>query len=173
MSTRIDDVQGKICSSNKSLFRSLIFTDVSPQTIVTHSAYSFVIERGSVIYATSHSLTENIGLLLLCEVAAKPFFEQYGANYDADRDCKAAGARCACLVFACTRPQLIRPSFVTLRCTKGLGRTQPAEWQDAGDALENPQLKGYHMPKGPGRDVSDPKIYLQYNEVRAFLQRDA
>ena len=98
MSTRIDDVQGKICSSNKSLFRSLIFTDVSLQTIVTHSAYSFVIERGSAVYARSHSLSENIGLLLLCEVAAKPFFEQYGANYDADRDCKAAGARCVCLV---------------------------------------------------------------------------
>ena len=173
MSTRIDDVQGKVCSPNESLFRLLILTNISLQTIVMHSAYSFFIERGPAVDAAAHSLSENVGLLLLCEVAAKPFFEQYGANYDADRDCKAAGARCAFPVPACTRPPLIRPSFVTLRCTKGLGRTQPAEWQDAGDALENPQLKGCHMPKGPGRDVSDPKIYLQYNEVRAFLQRDA
>lgn len=52
-----------------------------------------------------------------------------------------------------------------LRCTKGLGRTQPAEWQDAGDALENDALKGVHMPKGPGQDVPDFQGYLQYNEV--------
>ncbi|TBU22092.1 PARP-domain-containing protein [Dichomitus squalens] len=91
-------------------------------------------------------LSDNIGILLLCEVAAKPFYEQHNANYNADQDCKAAGAR----------------------CTKGLGRTQPAEWQDAGDALENSELKGCHMPKGPGKDVLDPKIYLQYNEYIVY-----
>ena len=52
------------------------------------------------------------------------------------------------------------------RSTKGLGRTQPAEWQDCGDALDHPELRGCHMPKGPGKDVTDPQVYLQYNEVR-------
>ena len=50
--------------------------------------------------------------------------------------------------------------------TKGLGRTQPQNWQDAGEALGNPALKGVHMPKGPTGDVKDRNdIYLQYNEV--------
>lgn len=42
-----------------------------------------------------NSLSNNTGLLLLCEVAAKPFYEQHEANYNADADCKAAGARLA------------------------------------------------------------------------------
>lgn len=37
-------------------------------------------------------LSDDTGLLLLCEVAAAPFYEQKNANYDADRDCKNAGA---------------------------------------------------------------------------------
>ncbi|KZT68464.1 PARP-domain-containing protein [Daedalea quercina L-15889] len=92
-------------------------------------------------------LSDNTGILLLCEIAAKPFFEQDGANYNADQDCRAAGAR----------------------CTKGLGRTQPTEWQDAGAALENDALKGVHMPKGPGKDVDNVDGFsgsLQYNEIR-------
>ena len=52
------------------------------------------------------------------------------------------------------------------RSTKGLGRTQPAEWQDCGDALDHPELRGCHMPKGPSKDESDTKAYLHYNEVR-------
>lgn len=80
-------------------------------------------------------------------MAAKPFYEQVQANYDADQGCKAAGAL----------------------CTKGLGRTQPGEWQDAGEALENAALKGCHMPKGPGKDVADTQGgYLQYNEYIAY-----
>ena len=35
------------------------------------------------------SLSNDTGLLLLCEVAAKPFYEQNNANYNADADCKA------------------------------------------------------------------------------------
>ncbi len=62
-------------------------------------------------------------------------------------------------------PELIVSSF--LRSTKGLGRTQPADWQDCGDALDHPDLRGYHMPKGPGKDINDPQVYLQYNEVRS------
>ncbi|KAI9062258.1 PARP-domain-containing protein [Trametes sanguinea] len=91
-------------------------------------------------------LSDNTGLLLLCEVAAKPFYEQYQANYHADQDCKKAGAR----------------------STKGLGRSQPGNWQDAGEALNNPELRGCHMPKGPAQDVSDPKVYLQYNEYIVY-----
>ena len=52
------------------------------------------------------------------------------------------------------------------RCTKGIGITQPAAWQDAGAALDHPGLRGCHMPKGPGKDFKDPQTYLQYNEVR-------
>ncbi|KAI0073797.1 PARP-domain-containing protein [Panus rudis PR-1116 ss-1] len=95
----------------------------------------------------THSyMSDNTGILLLCEVAAKPFYEQTAANYDADRACKAAGAR----------------------STKGLGRTQPAAWQDAGETLENEDLKGVHMPKGPGKDVDDNRLYLQYNEYIVY-----
>jgi hypothetical protein len=32
--------------------------------------------------------------------------------------------------------------------TKGLGRTQPADWQDAGEVLNHDGLKGCWMPKG-------------------------
>ncbi|KAH9836809.1 poly polymerase catalytic domain-containing protein [Rhodofomes roseus] len=91
-------------------------------------------------------LSDNTGILLLCEVAAKPFYEQHAANYNADQDCKAARAR----------------------CTKGLGRTQPADWQDAGAALENDALSGCHMPKGPGQDVQGIQGYLQYNEYIVY-----
>lgn len=52
------------------------------------------------------------------------------------------------------------------RTTKGLGRTEPAEWQDAGEALNNEALKGCHMPKGPAHDVSTQGGSLYYNEVR-------
>ncbi|OBZ78849.1 Poly [ADP-ribose] polymerase 2 [Grifola frondosa] len=90
-------------------------------------------------------LSDNTGLLLLCEVAAKPFFEQQGANYKANVDCKAANKL----------------------CTKGIGRTQPVEWQDAGETLNNDALRGCHMPKGPGQDVSNPG-YLQYNEYIVY-----
>ncbi|KAI0369996.1 PARP-domain-containing protein [Pilatotrama ljubarskyi] len=91
-------------------------------------------------------LSDNTGLLLLCEVAAKPFYEQHQANYNADEDCKKAGAR----------------------STKGLGRSQPGDWQDAGAALNNPELRGCHMPKGPAVNVNDPGVYLQYNEYIVY-----
>ncbi|KAI0353197.1 PARP-domain-containing protein [Trametes cingulata] len=91
-------------------------------------------------------LSDNTGLLLLCEVAAKPFYEQHQANYNADQDCKKAGAR----------------------STKGLGRSQPGAWQDAGAALNNPDLRGCHMPKGPAVNVSDTRVTLQYNEYIVY-----
>ncbi|KAJ3481381.1 hypothetical protein NLI96_g7694 [Meripilus lineatus] len=91
-------------------------------------------------------LSDNTGLLLLCEIAAKPFFEQKDANYHADRACKEANAM----------------------CTKGLGRTQPGEWQDAGDTLSHPELKGCHMPKGKGENVDEAGLWLQYNEYIVY-----
>ena len=72
------------------------------------------------------------------------------------------------------------------RATKGVGRTQPANWKDAGEALGHDELKGCLMPNGldsspirpsriliwavanftgKGADVNPPGAYLQYNEV--------
>ncbi|EPQ61114.1 PARP-domain-containing protein, partial [Gloeophyllum trabeum ATCC 11539] len=93
-------------------------------------------------YCYTH-LSNGVGILLLCEVAVKPFFEQYGANSNAAEECKAEGKL----------------------CTLGLGRTQPVDWQDAGEVLGNPELKGCEMPKGGGQDVNSPNAYLQYNEA--------
>jgi hypothetical protein len=55
------------------------------------------------------------------------------------------------------------------RCTKGIGQTQPTQWQDAGETLGHDGLHGCHMPKGPGGDVPKQGGYLQYNEVRHRL----
>jgi hypothetical protein len=75
------------------------------------------------------------------------------------------------------------------RATKGIGRTQPLKWKDAGDALGHEELKGCLMPDGTFAvrlvelatdqhlgslgDANDNKAYLQYNEVRflSFLSR--
>jgi len=43
----------------------------------------------SVLQLLFAGLSNSTGLLLLCEVAAKPFHEENTANYDADRACKA------------------------------------------------------------------------------------
>ena len=108
----------------------------------------------SANYCYAH-LSDNTGVLLLCEVAVAPFYERTGAEYNADAGCRAASAR----------------------ATKGLGRTQPAEWQDAGEALGHPELKGVHMPKGPAKDVQPdptgltPSLHLQYNEVCVWSVR--
>ena len=73
---------------------------------------------------------------------------------------------CACLSSPPTSATGVTLTHPANSATKGIGRTQPTEWQDAGAALENAALKGCRMPKGPGRDVSDQQAYLQYNEVR-------
>ncbi|KAJ7456439.1 PARP-domain-containing protein [Mycena latifolia] len=95
----------------------------------------------------AYMLSNNAGLLLLCEVAAKPFYELCTAEYDADRGCKTNKKK----------------------ATKGLGRTQPGKWKDAGKALENAELVGCHMPDGPGQDTPIPAGgYLQYNEYIVY-----
>ncbi|KAJ3905195.1 PARP-domain-containing protein [Lentinula edodes] len=91
-------------------------------------------------------LSGGTGVLLLCEVAAQPFYERYDAEYDADRSCKNQGKR----------------------ATKGIGRTAPTKWKDAGKALNNEELEGCIMPDGPCADDPSPKGYLQYNEYIVY-----
>ncbi|KAJ7356738.1 PARP-domain-containing protein [Mycena albidolilacea] len=92
-------------------------------------------------------LSKGIGILLLCEVAAKPFYERTHAEYDADKGCKKSKSK----------------------ATKGLGKTQPGQWKDAGKALGNDELIGCHMPDGPGQDTPIPNGgYLQYNEYIVY-----
>lgn len=57
---------------------------------------SYLLHRDVIRTIVVCSLSDNTGLLLLCEVAAKPFFEQHHANYNADADCKAAKKMYAC-----------------------------------------------------------------------------
>ncbi|THH21021.1 hypothetical protein EW146_g480 [Bondarzewia mesenterica] len=90
-------------------------------------------------------LSDGVGLLLLCEVAAKPFFEQADANFNADQDCKVASKL----------------------ATKGLGTWQPTKWQDAGKALGNNALNGCVMPDGLPAD-SGLGTGLLYNEYIVY-----
>ncbi|KAJ6541171.1 PARP-domain-containing protein [Mycena vulgaris] len=91
------------------------------------------------------SLSQDTGLLLLCEVAAAPFFEQTRANYHADIDCAKAQKR----------------------STKGLGRSAPAAWTDAGVALQNNELRGCMMPAGRRRLRGDQPV-LEHNEYIVY-----
>ncbi|PPQ92485.1 LOW QUALITY PROTEIN: hypothetical protein CVT25_010430 [Psilocybe cyanescens] len=98
-------------------------------------------------YDLEFSLSNGTGLLLLCEVAAKPFHELTNGSYNADEECKNAGKL----------------------ATKGIGRTQPVAWKDAGMALNHVELSGCEMPAGPGQDVPGvPGLYLQYNEYIVY-----
>ncbi|SJL05268.1 related to poly polymerase [Armillaria ostoyae] len=90
-------------------------------------------------------LSNNTGILLLCEVAAKPFYERNDAEYNADQTCKQNNKR----------------------ATKGLGRTQPIKWKDAGKSLGNDELVGCEMPDGGGSDIATGG-YLQYNEYIVY-----
>lgn len=90
-------------------------------------------------------LSNSTGILLLCEVAAKPFYERNDAEYNADQTCKQNNKR----------------------ATKGLGRTQPTKWKDAGKSLGYDELIGCHMPDGGGSDVATGG-YLQYNEYIVY-----
>ncbi|KAK7029695.1 hypothetical protein VNI00_014393 [Paramarasmius palmivorus] len=90
-------------------------------------------------------LSGNVGCLLLCEVAAKPFYERYDAEYNADQSCKKANKR----------------------ATKGIGRQQPEKWKDAGKALGVEDLAGCVMPDGKPCNKDTPG-YLQYNEYIVY-----
>ncbi|KAG2049839.1 PARP-domain-containing protein [Suillus hirtellus] len=92
------------------------------------------------------SLSNKIGVLLLCEVAVKPFLEMNNANYNADEDCKKS----------------------MKLATKGVGMVQPTNWQDAGVALGHEELEGVHMPKGEALQVNPPGAFLMYNEYIVY-----
>jgi len=91
-------------------------------------------------------LSGNIGVLLLCEVAVRPWLELTNAHYAADQEVKRANKL----------------------STKGVGRTQPIDWKDAGEALGHDELKGCLMPNGKSADVNPPGAYLQYNEYIVY-----
>lgn len=67
------------------------FAALSLRTTVMPSMY-FDTHCATSIPELPISLSDNTGILLLCEIAAKPFFEQKDANYNADQDCRAASA---------------------------------------------------------------------------------
>ncbi|KAG8729011.1 hypothetical protein FRC12_021326 [Ceratobasidium sp. 428] len=90
--------------------------------------------------------SKNIGILLLCEIAAKPYHELLNADYHADQTSKNNNAI----------------------ATKGVGRNQPGEWQDCAEALDNEELKGVVMPKGALEQMDPPGAYLQYNEYIVY-----
>ncbi|KAJ7599453.1 PARP-domain-containing protein [Mycena floridula] len=92
------------------------------------------------------SMSNNTGILLLCEVAAKPFYERIDGAFNADTLCKSSGKL----------------------STLGLGKTRPRKWKDAGKALGNGELIGCHMPEGRPRDVDMPRHSLQYNEYIVY-----
>lgn len=85
---------------------------------------------------------------MLCEaqLGRKPFYKREQAEYEAAASCSQAG-------------------FLT---TWGIGRTQPAGWEDA-EAL-SPELKGILMPsitKPPAKDVNQSSSLL-YDEFIVY-----
>ncbi|KAF8484155.1 hypothetical protein JB92DRAFT_3031242, partial [Gautieria morchelliformis] len=82
-----------------------------------------------IIIHQKYGLSDGVGLLLLCEAVVKPFHELVNSDFNADEGCKAAKALCVNLYVTCNR-QL---TSILQRATKGVGKTQPVEWQDAGD----------------------------------------
>ncbi|KDQ63539.1 hypothetical protein JAAARDRAFT_29557 [Jaapia argillacea MUCL 33604] len=91
------------------------------------------------------SMSDQTGLLLLCEVVAKPFLEEVVGNYDADEDCMLGNKM----------------------STKGMGKREPAAWQDAGEVLGRDDLRGCHMPTGR-RKRGHPDAFLRYNEYIVY-----
>ncbi|KAG8874614.1 hypothetical protein FRB97_005781 [Tulasnella sp. 331] len=95
---------------------------------------------------THHHLSHNTGLLLLCEVAAKPYVELMHADYYADATARNAKAL----------------------ATKGVGSWQPKEWNDAADVTGNDELKGVDMPIGPLDNGGGQHHGLYYNEYIVY-----
>ncbi|CAE6529036.1 unnamed protein product [Rhizoctonia solani] len=90
--------------------------------------------------------SKDIGIMLLCEVAVKPYLELNDSDYYADQHSKD-NKKIA---------------------TKGVGMAQPKEWQDCSDALGWGDLKGVIMPKGGLAQVKPPGAWLQYNEYIVY-----
>ncbi|KAF5392567.1 hypothetical protein D9757_002114 [Collybiopsis confluens] len=92
------------------------------------------------------SLSGGVGILMLCDVVVKPFYERYDAEYNADESCRRNGKR----------------------ATKGIGRSAPVGWKDAGKALHNQELDGCLMPEGACEDQNGHQFHLQYNEYIVY-----
>jgi len=69
-------------------------------------------------------MSHGIGVMLLCEVAVRPFFEQNHANYHADNDCKKA--------------QALYVAFLSLFCALGRQQTGP---RPSENRRHQPQLR--------------------------------
>ncbi|PWW78625.1 PARP-domain-containing protein [Tuber magnatum] len=99
------------------------------------------------------SASDNTGLLLLCEAQlGDPMYECENADYCAATKCRQAGRL----------------------ATKGLGRTVPLEWEDAG--VVHGDLKGVQMPMVSGQEANvtgdarkgSNRPVLQYNEYIVY-----
>ncbi|KAG9014738.1 hypothetical protein FRB94_010585 [Tulasnella sp. JGI-2019a] len=95
---------------------------------------------------TCHHMSHNTGLLLLCEVAARPHVDLYQSDYYAGATSKNAGAI----------------------ATKGCGRWQPKEWKDAAEVTGNEELRGVDIPNGPLEHGDDHRFGLYYNEYIVY-----
>ncbi|KAG8746593.1 hypothetical protein FRC10_004445 [Ceratobasidium sp. 414] len=98
----------------------------------------------SANYTHCHQ-SNGMGLLLLCEVVAQPFHEEYGFNFHADKTSKENGKV----------------------ATKALGKLQHLDWKDAGEALGRPDMAGILMPTDKAKDMSStfpqPSVKVEDN----------
>ncbi|CAE6462858.1 unnamed protein product [Rhizoctonia solani] len=85
----------------------------------------------SANYTHCHQ-SAGMGLLLLCETVTKPYHEEYGFNFHADKTSKENGKV----------------------ATKAMGKLQHPNWKDAGETLGRPDMVGVMMPAGKAEDVS-------------------
>ncbi|KAG8941272.1 hypothetical protein FRC04_004634 [Tulasnella sp. 424] len=93
---------------------------------------------------THYHLSDQTGLLLLCEVATAPLLELQDADYNAADKCKAANAL----------------------ATKGVGGIVPSGWKDVAELTGNDELKGVVMPVG--KFSEDKRKNLWYNEYIVY-----
>jgi hypothetical protein len=56
-----------------------------------------------IIIHQKYSLSDGVGLLLLCEAAVKPFHALVNSDFNADEGCKGAKALCVNLYMSCNR----------------------------------------------------------------------
>jgi hypothetical protein len=84
-----DDVKGMFVVHPRWITATNRFAS-SLRTIVTHSKSTIELAHQLHLIAFLSSLSGNIGVLLLCEVAVKPWLELTDAHYDADKAAKNA-----------------------------------------------------------------------------------
>jgi hypothetical protein len=92
----LDDVEGTCrCAFFPFRFQHKLFNSL--QITVSPSKSINLVQDGPESTMSAFSLSNNTGVLLLCEVAAKPVFEQVHANYNADQECRNNKKLCAAL----------------------------------------------------------------------------